>query len=295
MALQRAAAMATAGIVLATLLVAGLVRAELDPAAPADGGVLKRNRSVTFEVEAAAGAQVAVEVSLSAEVDPDGHFAGGNAFVGNTELAPTDETGTHYDGTMEAYYFTRPGTYYWHAYRVDCAPGDATCAAPGPMRRFLIPRPLLTRGSAVNENHFGPVRVGMTEAQAELAARLELLKRSGGADDDFTCSFLVPEEMKKVSFMVSGGRIVRSEVWARGIATTRGIVVGDPERKVFRRYGRRHIKVERHVYALGGHYLTYSPTKRSTRKIVFETDSRGHVFSFRAGRTPDVLYVEGCL
>lgn len=277
--------------VLAVAVASASAQQTLEPLSPAEAETLKLNRAVTFKVSGPPDARVAVEVSLSPATEPDGHFVGGEAFVGNAELH-SDEFETQYEGAVDAVHFHRFGTYYWHAYRLGCQPGDTSCAQVGPTRTFVIPKPLLGRFSRLSENGFGPIQIGMTEEEAEAASHVELRQQDGGSNDPFACSFLIPRGLSRVSFMTSGGRIVRTAVWARGIATSRGIRVGDSERKVLRRYGRSRIRVTRHAY-VRGHYLTYRP-RGGTRAIVFETN-RGKVQSFRGGRLPEVSYIEGCV
>lgn len=136
---------------------------------------------------------------------------------------------------------------------------------------------------------YGPVRAGMTldEASAAIEKRLVL----GEALDD--CAYATADGLDGVSFMVIGGRIARVDVESREIATLGGARIGDSEASVKARYPGR-IRVSPHAY-VDGHYLTYVPKDRvhASFRIVFETE-KGTVTSIRAGRLPEVGYVEGC-
>jgi len=93
--------------------------------------------------------------------------------------------------------------------------------------------------------------------------------------------------------MIEDGIVVRIEVDTSSIPTAEGARVGDSEAKVRSIYGSR---------------LTASPNKYtdepdltvrsaapadSTHEIIFET-LKGKVIRYRAGKLPQVRYVEGC-
>jgi len=95
-----------------------------------------------------------------------------------------------------------------------------------------------------------------------------------------------------VRVMVEGGRIARVDVDTAGIRTAVGAGIGDTEEQVQRLYsGRVSVTPQKYV---NGHYLTVTPNVADTSyAIVFET-ADGKVTRFRAGRRPQVEYVEGC-
>ena len=72
-----------------------------------------------------------------------------------------------------------------------------------------------------------------------------------------------------------------------------GARVGDSEDAVRKLYGSR-VSVTPHKYT-NGHYLTVTPMAPSDSqyRIIFETDGK-RVTRYRAGRLPQVAYVEGC-
>lgn len=141
---------------------------------------------------------------------------------------------------------------------------------------------------AVSETGAGPVRVGMTTAEARLA--------TGGALSlpvslDASCEHVrVREAPGGLRFMVVGGRVVRVEVDSATVPTSRGARVGDSEARIRELYG-AGVRTEAHRYTTG-HYLVV-PSPDTTRLVVFETDGRV-VTRYYAGRMPEVRWVEGC-
>jgi hypothetical protein len=141
----------------------------------------------------------------------------------------------------------------------------------------------------LTERGIGPVRVGMTVAEAAAAL-------PGGVAPPETqeCAYVglsgLPEG---VSLMTEAGRIVRVDVDdSSAVATTRGARVGWTEARVLALYP--GARVQPHKYE-DGHYLVVLPgaPADTTHRIVFET-ARGVVTRFRGGVVPAVEYVEGC-
>jgi hypothetical protein len=90
--------------------------------------------------------------------------------------------------------------------------------------------------------------------------------------------------------MVIEGRIARIDVDSATIATTAGARVGDSEQHIRELYGERLI-TSPHKY-VEGHYLTVTP-RDTAHRILFETDGQ-RVTRYRAGRVPEVEWVERC-
>jgi hypothetical protein len=143
----------------------------------------------------------------------------------------------------------------------------------------------------LSETGIGPVRVGMTVAEAAAA-----LPDAGAAHPAASeeCAYVglsgLPEG---VSLMTEGGRVVRVDVDdSSAVATTRGARVGWTEARVLALYP--GARVEPHKYE-DGHYLVAIPGAPgdTLHRIVFET-ARGVVTRFRGGVVPAVEYVEGC-
>ncbi len=152
-------------------------------------------------------------------------------------------------------------------------------------------RERLTPDSRLSTAGLGPVEVGMTRAQAERAGGVRLRFEPGLTGE---CRYARPRDRGiRASFMFTGRLIARVDVSRRGIATTSGFRVGDREAAVRRRFAGR-LRITRHAYT-DGWYLEYVPGDRAerNRRVIFETDG-DRVTGIRAGRLPEVRYVEGC-
>lgn len=157
------------------------------------------------------------------------------------------------------------------------------------------PRPEpLSRRSPVTIDGIGPVRIGMTIAQAEAAAGIPI--RSAGESGNESCHYFRPQGIDGLLFMETEGRISRVDV-VRGssIATLSGAGIGNTEAEIEAMYPGQ-IEVSPHEYVSGGHYLTYVPNDLADRnyRLVFETNEKGVVTQFRSGKLSEVTWVEGC-
>lgn len=169
-------------------------------------------------------------------------------------------------------------------------------------------RPQLTEQSKVAIDGIGPVRVGMTIAQAEASAGVRLVEKGGRAGTG-GCYYVWPQpEIEGLAFMVisdrsdnrierNRDRIARVDVFEGSrLTTVSGARIGDTEARIKSLYPGK-IKVTPHHYTWdsGGHYLTYVPQDSKDRnyRLIFET-YRGRVTQFRAGQLPEVDYIEGC-
>ena len=149
-----------------------------------------------------------------------------------------------------------------------------------------------SRPLTVTERGIGPIRVGMTVANASAAVDGALDVRKNA--DQHECDYVRWRGGPKgVEVMVSLGRIARIDVDTTGIATAEGAHVGDIEEDVMALYVGR-VSVTPHKYT-DGHYLTITPVNPDDTlyRIVFETKN-GLITRYRAGRLPQVEYVEGC-
>ncbi|MBC8143897.1 MAG: hypothetical protein H7Y38_20890 [Armatimonadetes bacterium] len=158
--------------------------------------------------------------------------------------------------------------------------------------------PALSPSDKMKINGIGAVRIGMPLTKAIDATQMSWNVEFAVSDGD--CRYATPivekpNEKTDLSFMVVDGVIVRAEVSKRGIATVSGVRVGDTEAKVKAAYPGK-IKSEVHPYDENGHYLIFTPTdaKDAKFRLIFETDGKT-VRSFRAGRVPEVHWIEGCL
>jgi Peptidase family M23 len=177
---------------------------------------------------------------------------------------------------------------------VDPAEALEELALSSPMGKTLLSvnTPLLLRS-------FGPVNVGATAAEAAKAIGSPLIGDVSTED----CGYARPRfGPGGVSFMMIGGRIARIEINScqlktrgppAGTGNDLGAGIGDTEGRVKRLYP--GIKVSEHKYDDNGHYLTLVPKDAidSKYRLIFETDGKV-VTKFRAGRIPEVEWVEGC-
>jgi hypothetical protein len=152
--------------------------------------------------------------------------------------------------------------------------------------------PTAVSDTTVHATGFGPVRAGMTPAEAEraLGGRLAVL----GPPME-PCHYIVVDGAHPgVAFMVIDGRIARVDVERTStVRTAEGAGNGDSEERIHSLYAGR-VEVQPHKY-VDGHYLIVRPTAPadSGHRIIFETDGR-QVTSYRAGRLPEVRWIEGC-
>ena len=144
----------------------------------------------------------------------------------------------------------------------------------------------------VTSTGYGPLRIGMTVTAAANALSSPAPSTVGL---DTACAYVhfdrAPAGMR---IMVTGGTVARIEVDSSTIPTGRGVRVGDSEARVKTLYGSR-VTVEPHKYLPNGHYLVVAPVPPTDSgfRLIFETDGNT-VTSYRAGRLPQVQWVEGC-
>ena len=145
---------------------------------------------------------------------------------------------------------------------------------------------------ALGEDGLGQLQVGMTLTEA---VNMGLVNER--PDMKPACDFVFPAVGAGIPFgvnvMVVRGKIARIDVDTGTVTTEDGVKIGDTEDKVKSVYG-DELQVQPHKYIEGGHYMTVKGDSVSAGKaIVFETDGK-RVTMFRAGRIPEVEWVEGC-
>ncbi len=96
-----------------------------------------------------------------------------------------------------------------------------------------------------------------------------------------------------VRFMTARGRIARVDVDRGDVATEAGARIGDSEETIAKLY-HGQVQTTPHKYT-AGHYLTVrsATPADSLYRLIFETDGK-RVTRYRAGRMPEVAFVEGC-
>jgi hypothetical protein len=145
---------------------------------------------------------------------------------------------------------------------------------------------------ALNEEGLGQIQIGMT---LDDAVNMGLLNERPDLKVD--CDFVYPAVgagvPDGVSVMVIKGKIARIDVDTGAVTTEDGARIGDTEDRVKSIYG-DDVQVEPLKYIEGGHYMTVLGDSASAgNALVFETDGK-RVTRFRAGRLPEVKWVEGC-
>ena len=141
----------------------------------------------------------------------------------------------------------------------------------------------------VTPTGIGPVRAGMT--LAELRNALDSVRFTDS--DSARCAYPkfagLPEG---VWVMVEESVVGRIDVQKGDVATAEGIRIGDDSAKVRSTYGAR-MTVVPHKYT-DGRYLEITTPGDTLHLIVFETNVQGTVLRYRAGKLPQVRYVESC-
>ena len=145
---------------------------------------------------------------------------------------------------------------------------------------------------SLNEDGLGPIQVGMTLAEA---VNMGLLNENPNMKKE--CDFVFPAVgagvPDNVGVMIVRGKVARIDVDTGSVTTEDGAKIGDTEEKIKTIYN-GDLQVEPHKYVPGGHYMIVTGDSASAGKaIVFETNGRT-VTNFRAGRLPEVKWVEGC-
>jgi hypothetical protein len=145
-------------------------------------------------------------------------------------------------------------------------------------------------GPVVSGEGFAGVKFGMSVADAEKALGHKLKALGGEAN----CSYVEPVgAYDGIAFMVVDGAIARLDVQETdAVVTDAGAKVGDTESHVLELYkGRTSVQPHKYTGPEGHYVLVLGADGKA--QIVFETDGK-KVVSYRAGRQPEVEWVEGC-
>lgn len=170
------------------------------------------------------------------------------------------------------------------------ASSPAAPAAPAETTRATPPA---SGAPVLSPDGIGPLRVGMTfaEADAALGAKLDVKDEYGNGLD--ACNYGSSTALPGVAVMVEGGRVARFDIRDSSIRSDRGVGEGDPATAVQAAYP-DGLKREPHKYVEApGHYLEWYNADR-TRGIRYEIGQDGRVSNMYAGAVPNVGYVEGC-
>lgn len=163
------------------------------------------------------------------------------------------------------------------------APSDTATVEPGAVASAQ------RRTISVGAQSVGPVRVGMTVAEARQATGETTVDADSiNRECDYVRLSGLPEG---ISLMVVEGVVSRIDVSAPGITTAEGARIGDPESQIDSLYGTSVLR-QPHKYT-DGSYLIVPATSDTAYQLVFETDGNA-VTTYRAGVMPMVQWVEGC-
>jgi hypothetical protein len=142
----------------------------------------------------------------------------------------------------------------------------------------------------VTPRGFGPVEAGMRLSEA--SAALGVPTTAGGSDE--ACTIIHPVALPAgVSFLVVGDVVARVHVDSAGVVTDEGVGVGTTQAQAQTIYAGR-VTSTPHKYTKG-RYLTVrsAAPADSGFRLLFETDGQ-RITRYRAGRMPEVAWVEGC-
>ncbi|MBE9100136.1 hypothetical protein [Vacuolonema iberomarrocanum] len=160
----------------------------------------------------------------------------------------------------------------------------------------------------------GPVQVGMTLAEAEVAAGIDLVLTSYSdiTGQESSCAYARSSAgPPELAFMMIDDRIARVDINAFAyqdlggevpivdvadesqIETPEGIGLGTVESEVIAAYP--DAEVTPHEYT-DGNYITITDPNQPDYRIVFETavNQGNQVMHMRSGRLPEVGWIEGC-
>jgi hypothetical protein len=132
---------------------------------------------------------------------------------------------------------------------------------------------------------FGRLKVGLNRAKIE--------RRTGrGLRFSYnvgSCAVWGIRGVRGLAIMTIRGRLARVDAHRGTWRTSEGIQIGDSEQEIRERYPR--LRTEPHPYDPDGQYLI---VRGPNRRVVFETNGDDEVTSFRGGRVPPVMFIEGC-
>lgn len=153
----------------------------------------------------------------------------------------------------------------------------------------------LSADSRVQLKGVGPVRIGMTVNEAKQVAGIPLVRAENAYSEGDACYFLNAQGISDLGFMVTDGRIARVDVGRNSpIKTLSGAGIGSTEAQIQQLYPGQIVS-NPHEYFDNGKYLTFVPKDEADKsfRVIFETD-QGRVVEYRAGKLPEVQYIEGC-
>jgi hypothetical protein len=174
-------------------------------------------------------------------------------------------------------------------------PADTTAPAPPAAVPDTAPAadtvPADPAAWRVTERGIGPLRAGMTRAEAERLLGSGLRLPVDGGDGCVMAQ--IPGAPEGTAVLVVNDTLVRADVFrASTTATAAGARIGDTADRIRSLYPGR-VRAEPHKYTTGQYLVVLTPPD-TTYRLVFETDETGRVTRYRGGRMPEVGWVEVC-
>lgn len=152
-------------------------------------------------------------------------------------------------------------------------------------------RAVLTEAAKATAEGLGPIRIGMTVAEAEKEVGAQIVYDTTAGSEE-SCRYAWPNAgMKQVRFIISHGVIVRIDVNDYEITTEKGARIGDSEARIKALYREDLVEMP-HPYIPGGHDLIV-PSANNKYAILFETDGEV-VLGYRVGDRKAVGWTAGC-
>ncbi len=144
-------------------------------------------------------------------------------------------------------------------------------------------------GWRVSATGFGPLKAGQSVAEAAAAVGGSFIVAAGASPE---CSYAewssAPEGVR---VMLVNDTVARVDVTSATVSTAQGAKVGDNEGRINSLYATKVLMMP-HKYTTGK-YMVITQPEDTLHRIVFETDGQ-QVTQYRAGREPEVQWVEGC-
>jgi hypothetical protein len=184
---------------------------------------------------------------------------------------------------------------------VAAPPASATVApqatvAPAPRPEAVAPlKGAMPAPGTIGFAGFGPAHFGASDEQVRMAWGADLGDEKPAEPGG--CYYLLPQARTangyRVGFMIEQDRFARVDVDAIDIEAPGGGKVGMSTRDIDRLYAGR-VSKQPHKYIDGGQYLRVVDAAAGPGVLLFETDAKGVVSSWRIGVPPQIDYVEGC-
>lgn len=147
---------------------------------------------------------------------------------------------------------------------------------------------------------YGPALAGSSQSQIERLLHQELqperpasnTAKPAGAASASDCRMLTPQDFPDLRFALRDGVLTRVETRSAAFKSISGVQVGDSIDRVRQVYGPRMTESP-HPYFDHGRLLMV-PSRDQRSALVMETNDDGRVITLRAGRVPDVTWLEAC-